>query len=72
MGDLGVEMAEMVEMEESVVAMSITEAKTRKIKILNNLVVVAAENTTSHKEGGAAEKTNATDGTPQVVPWGVQ
>ena len=49
MGDLGVEIAEIVEMEERVVAMNATKAKTKKMKILDEQVVVAAETTTGHK-----------------------
>ena len=56
MGDLGVEMAEIVEMEERVVATNATEAKSAKMTILDKQVVVAAEITTVHKEGGGGRK----------------
>ena len=54
MGDLGVEMAEIVEIEERVVEMNATEAKTTKM---------------THKERAEAEKSNATEGAPQAGPW---
>ena len=69
MGDLGVEIAKIVEMEECVVAMNATEAKTTKMTILDKLVVVAAETTMVHKEGAAAVNSNATKGAPQVGIW---
>ena len=48
MGDLGVEMAETVEMEERMVAMNATEGKTTKMTILDKQVVVTEETTTGH------------------------
>ena len=65
MGDLRVEMAEIVEMEEHVVAMNTTEAKTTRMIILDDQVVAAAETTTVHKEGVEAGNANATEGAPQ-------
>ena len=56
-GDLGVEIAEIVEIEERVVAMNATEAKTIKMTILDKQVVLAAETTTGHKEGRQRETT---------------
>ena len=55
-GDLGVEMAEIVEMEERVVAMNATEAKSTKMTILDEQVVVAAETTTATRRGRRQEK----------------
>ena len=69
MGDLRVEMAEIVEMEEHVVAMNTTEAKTTRMTILDDQVVVAAETTTVHKEEVEAGNANATEGAPQAGPW---
>ena len=70
MGDLRVEMAEIVEMKEHMVAMNNTESKTTKMKILDEQVVVAAETTTGHKEGVAAVNANANEGAPQAGKWG--
>ena len=69
MGDLGVEMVEILEMEECVVAMNATEAKINKITILDEQVVVAAETITGHKERAAAGNANATEVGPQAGPW---
>ena len=69
MGDLGVEMTEIVETEDHVVAMNATEAKKTKMIILDKQVVVAAENTTGHKEGAAAGNAKSNEGAPQAGPW---
>ena len=69
MGDLGVEMAEIVEMEERVVAMKSTEAKTTKRTIMDKQVMVAAEITTDHKEGALMGNGNATEAALQAGPW---
>ena len=47
-----------------------TEAKTSKMKKLDEQVVVTAENTTGHNEGAAAVNANYTEGAPQAGPWG--
>ena len=63
-------MAEIVEMEELVVAMNATRAKAAKMEILYKQVVVAAGTNAGHKEGAAAVNTNATEDAPQSGPWG--
>ena len=57
-------------MDEPVVAMNATEAKTIKMTILDEQVVVAAETNTVHKEGEAEGNANATEGTTQAGTWG--
>ena len=47
------------------VAMNATEAKTKKMEILDERVLVAAETNTGHKEGAASVNSNATEGAPQ-------
>ena len=49
--------------------MNATEAKTEKMTILDEQVLVAAEITTGHKEGVAARNANTTEGAPQAGPW---
>ena len=49
--------------------MNATEAKTRKMTILDEQVVVATKKTTGHKEGAAEVNSNATEGAPQTGPW---
>ena len=56
-------------MEERVVAMNATEAKTKKMTILDEQVAVAKKKTTGHKEGAATGNANATAGAPQAGPW---
>ena len=62
------EIAEIVEIEEGVVAMNATEAKTTKMTILDKQVVVAAETTNGQKEGVATVNSNDTEGAPQLGP----
>ena len=57
-------MAEIVKMEERVVPINATEEK--KMKILDDQVVVAVESNTGHKEGAAVGNANSTEGAPQV------
>ena len=52
-------------MEERVVALNNTEAKTTNIKLLDQQVVLVAERNMVHKEGGAAGNSNAAEGAPQ-------
>ena len=59
-------MTEIVEIEEHMVAMNATEAKTAKMTILDKQVVVAAETTTGNKDGAAVGNANATEGEPQA------
>ena len=59
---------EILEIKKCVVAMNATEAKTTKIKILDEQVVTAAETITGHMDGAAAGKANSTEGTPRG--WG--
>ena len=66
---MGVEMAEIVEIEDPVLVMNDAEAKTTKMTILDEQVVVTAETTTGHKEGAAAGNATASDGAPQAGPW---
>ena len=47
------------------VALNDMEAKTIKMKLLDEQVVVAAETNTYHKEGVAAGNSKATEGAPQ-------
>ena len=53
------------------VAMNDMGAKTKKMKILDEkVVVVAAETNRGHKEGLAAGNANANEVAPQAGPWG--
>ena len=55
MGYLEAEMTEIVEMEEHVVALNSTEAKTTDMKLLEEKVVVATETNTSTSRGRRQE-----------------
>ena len=46
------------------------KGKNKKMTILDEQVLVAAEITTGHKEGVAARNANTTEGAPQAGPWG--
>ena len=65
MGDLEAKMTEMVKMEERVVTLKATEAKTTNMKLLHKKVVVAAGTNTGHKEREVAGNANATEAAPQ-------
>ena len=56
---------EIVEMEERIVALNNTEAKTTKMILLDKQVVVAAEINTGHNEGAAEGNANATESAPR-------
>ena len=66
MGDLEGEMTEIVEMEERMVALNSTEGNIYiYMKLLDELVAVAAETNIGHREGVATGNSNATEGAPQ-------
>ena len=71
MGDLVLEMVEIVEMEERVVPINYTESKTTKITKLDEQVEVAPETTTGNKEKAATGNANTTEGAPQSGTWEV-